>query len=413
MAEDELTTRPVADDESSTSEWRLAGTRSTSRRTFLATGAAISAATLGGCLGGSVSEGSETTTSGDPETPWTTEELADKVEDGTELTIYAGAGSPSTWRSLINVINDEFGVDMTVSVVDAGGSQISQRFIQERQADEDTADLLTAATDLRNQIYKEGESKAKEYFEWDIDKKFWFSDELEDHFSLPWGASFYNGGASLAMPINTEIFEKKGLDVPANYNDLFDDQYEGLPMGVLTDPVADQLGWIIGYHAEQKGMEPMEWIESLMDHFDVSGYAHHSNGGRAVAEGKEALMIYNFPWTIAELVQDPEFPLDPNFPEPTKWATSEGLTYINKNAPNPWAARLVLSASLEKPVQRKLVNEVPEITIARTDVDLSDVEMSSYARRRLNTELDPVDFWENQEYTEIGLEAVKSEAYEV
>jgi len=395
-----------------TDDWRR-GSAVISRRGFLAAGAAASAASLVGCLGGGGDGSTPTTTGDEPEPPWTTDDLAAQVEEGTTLTIYSGAGERNTWESFVEVLNDEFGVGLEPNVVTAGGTEISQRFIQERQADEDTADLCTAFPDIRNQIYEDGESVAQDYFEWDIDQKFWFSEELEDYFTTKWGASLYNGGASLVMPVNEQIFEEQGLEIPSTYNDLLDDQYEGLSMGALTDPVSDQLGWVIGYHAAQTDMEPMEWIETFMDHFEVSGYNSHSNAGRSVAEGNEAFMVYNFPWTIAELVTNDEFSLVANFTQPTKWQTAEGLSYINKNAPHPWAARFALSAALEPPVQKRLINDVPAITIARTELDLSGIDIGPYAQQRLEAELDPVDFWENEEYTQTGLEAIESDAYKI
>ncbi|WP_436909102.1 transporter [Halosimplex marinum] len=379
---------------------------SPSRRAFLATGAAVSAASLVGCLGSGAGSGPATTTGGgEPEPPWTTDQLVDYVDDGTTVTIYAGSGEQPTWNGLVDVINDEFDAGLEADVVSAGGSQISQRIIQERQAGEDQADLVASATDIRNLIYEDGESVAEQYYEWDVDGNFWFGEQLEDYMTLPWGASAFNGGASSVMPVNREIFEERGLDIPTSYNDLFDDQYEGLELIIPTGPVTSQIGWIVGYHAEQTDMGNMEWMEAIVDHFEVTGYNSHSDGGRAVAQGKVPLMFYNFPWTIAELVS--EFPLMGNFVEPVKWNTFEGLFSINREAPHPWAARLVLSAMLEAPVQRRLINDVPNVTAARTDLDFSDVEMSDYARKRLTTETTPVGFWEGQEYTEIGQRAVE------
>ncbi|WP_436925052.1 transporter [Halosimplex amylolyticum] len=405
MSEDEPTGGPTTNEEGTTGQRRSAR-RATSRRAFLATGAVVSTASLVGCLGGSSAGSAGTPTTGsEPDTPWTTDELVDYVDDGTTVTIYAGSGEQPTWNSLVDVINDEFDAGLEADVVTAGGSQISQRIIQERQAEEDQADLVASATDIRNQIYEEGDSVAERYYEWDVDGNFWFSEDLEEYMTLPWGASAFNGGASSVMPINADIFEERGLDVPTSYNDLFDDQYEGMEMIIPTGPVTSQIGWIIGYHADQTDMDDMEWMRAIVDHFDVTGYNSHSDGGRAVGQGKVPIMFYNFPWTIAELVE--EFPLVGNFVEPVKWNTFEGLFSINSEAPHPWAARLVLSAMLEAPVQRRMIDEVPNVTAARTELDLSDVEMSDYARERLTTQTTPVGFWEGQEYTEIGQRAVE------
>ena len=120
-------------DDTTRPDGEFRGFRTPSRRTFVATGAALSGATVAGCLGGI---GSSNDGDG-PEAPWTTEELADHIDDGSTITIYAGTGDSDQWYDLIEVINDEFGTSLEGDVFAGNGGDVSQRFLQEKQADND------------------------------------------------------------------------------------------------------------------------------------------------------------------------------------------------------------------------------------------------------------------------------------
>lgn len=374
--------------------------RPVSRRSVLATGAVLSTSALVGCLGGSTSGSGGNATETEPEQPWTTEALADYVEDGATLNVYAGSGDPDQWQTLFEVVNDEFDVSLDSDVFVSDGGTISQRVIQERQAGEDVADIVVSATDIRDRIHAEGRDVAREYYEWDIGSKFWFGEELEDYMTLPWGVSAINGGASSVMPLNEELFEERGLDYPTTYNDLLDDQYEGMTVLLPDYVVGSQIGWIIGQHAAQTDMSEMEWMQAMLDHLEFQGASSHSAGGRTVAEGNAPLMFYNFPWTISKLVA--EYPLRGHFVDGVKWNTFEGLFSINNEAPNPWAARFFASAVLEESVQRRILSDVGQLTPSRLELEYDTSSLDPYTRSRLEAELTPVTFSESADYTEVG-----------
>jgi ABC-type Fe3+ transport system substrate-binding protein len=389
---------------------RSGGVPSPSRRAFLATGAAVSVASLVGCSGG--------TTSGDegPEPPWTTEELTEQIDDEGTVTIYAGTGDSDQWYQLIDVINDEFGTNIKGDVVASDGASISQRFIQERTAGEDKADIISTASNLRNQIKKEGkenaEDKYAEWFETDMDQNFWFAEELPEDRVMSFQVSGFNGGAGLCMPVSEDIFEEQGLDYPQTYNDLFDEQYEGLDIAFSSYVSAGQVGWITRYHADQRDMEYMDWINSLMDQFNVVGVNSHSAGTREIGKGNVALMLYNWPWAAAPFVKDPELAVRGHFTDPVKSDAIEGPMTINKNAPNPWMARFFISAMLEKPVQRRMLTDVTDQVPVRTDLDLSGIEVDAFTKKRLNADFETIGFWEAAKYAETGQKAVDAGIFE-
>ena len=377
---------------------------SSTRRTFLATGSAVSVASLVGCLGGGGSGDSD-----GPEPPWTTEDLAEQI-DGDTVTIYAGTGDSQQWEDLTSVINDEFDTNIEVDVFASDGSAVSQRFLQERRANEDKADIVSTASNLTEEISSKGEedgtAQALEWFEGDIDQNFWFADELPEKRFVSFQVSAYNGGAGICMPVSEEIFESQGLDYPTTYNDLFDDQYEGLDMAFSGYINPDQTGWIARYHAEQRDMEPLEWTESLMENFNVVGVDSHSAGTREVGRGNAALMLYNWPWSAAPFVNTDDLAVRGLLTDPVKANAMEGPMLINKEAPNPWAARFFVSAMLEKPVQRRMLTDVTDQVPVRTDLDLSGIDIPEFTKQRLNADLFRVGFWEESEYASTGQEII-------
>ncbi len=397
----------------------LTGIDSTSRRGFLATGVALSGAALAGCLGGEETESSGqsttggtagTTGSGEPQTPWTTEALADHIDDGKTLTIYAGTGDSQQWYDLIEVVNDEFGTSIEGNVFASDGATVSQRFIQERRAGEDKADFITTASNLRDKIKTEGNDAglelARDWFEWDLDQNFWFTDELPEKRVMSFQVSAFNGGAGICMPISEQVFEERGLDYPETYNDLFEDQYEGLDVAFSGYVSPEQVGWITRYHAAQTDMDPMEWITTLMDHLNVVGVDSHSAGTREVGKGNAAMMLYNWPWAAGPFVKDENLRVRGHFTSPVKADAMEGQVSLNKNAPNPWLARFFLSAMLEKSVQRRMLTDVTDQVPMRTDMDLSGVDIHPFTKKRLNAELFTIGFWEGAEFAETGQKAV-------
>ncbi|MEF8851003.1 MAG: hypothetical protein V5A44_08920 [Haloarculaceae archaeon] len=392
----------------------------TSRRSFLATGATVTTASLVGCLGTSsggsapTTSGSsgETATSGDPETPWTTEALAEYIDDGSTVTIYAGTGDSQQWYDLITVINDEFGTNIEGNVFASDGGKVSQRFIQERQASNDAVDVLSNASDLRDQIKVDGESVAKQYFEWGLDQNFWFTDVLPDKRTLPFMVGAYNGGAGSVLPINETMFEERGLDIPETYNDLFEDQYEGLETLLPGYVVGSEVGWIIRYHAKQTDMDDLEWINTLADHLEFKGASSHTAGAREVRDGNAPMMFYNFPWVLSPFVS-PDSPLLGHFVDGVRSPAVAGPLEINKNAPNPWVARFFVSAVLEEAVQRRMIHDVTDQVPVRLDLDYSAQNPDPYTKKRLNADVTVVGFWEGKTYSTVGQEAKDKGAFEV
>lgn len=376
-------------------------TRPVSRRALLSAGGTAVLASFAGCVGGS--DDTTESTGSELETPWTTEELADQVEDGTEVTFYMASGTQDSWHDLIDVVNDEYDTDLTASAFVSDGGEVSQRLIQEQQANNDQADLVTVATDIRDMVHDNGPEEAENWFELGIDENFWFSEELPSEYTEPWYVSTRNAGPTLGMGINPEIFESRGLDYPETYNDLFDEQYRDLETALPSYLVASQIGWVVGYHASQMDMSNQEWVESLSDHLDFSGFDSHTSGARAVGEGRVPLMFYNFPHTMHQFI--PDLPIEAHFPEVVPRQMSASFTSINKGAPNPWAARFVLSAMMEESVQRRMIDEVTQVNPGRGDLDYSDHDLEPHIREYLETETKMITLWEEEEFVNIGREA--------
>lgn len=384
---------------------------SPSRRAFLATSGAVSAASLVGCLGSGGSEDS----SEEPETPWSTDALTGQISGDETITIYAGTGDAEQWYDLVDVINDEYDTDLEADVFASDGSSVSQRFLQERRAGEDKADVVSTASNLSDEIstmgQEEGLSQALEWFEGDLDENFWFTDVLPEERVMPFQVSSFNGGAGICMPVSEQVFEEQGLDYPETYNDLFDDQYEGLDIAFSGYVSPEQVGWIARYHAQETDMDHVEWARSLMDRFNVVGVDSHSAGTREVGKGNVAMMLYNWPWSAAPFVEDESLAVRGVFTDPVKANAMEGPLMINKNAPNKWVARFFVSAMLEKPVQRRILTDVTDQVPVRTDLDLEDVDVPEFTKQRLNADLVRIGYWENSTYAEAGQEIVDTDIF--
>ena len=384
-----------------------AGVPSPSRRAFLATGSAVGVASLVGCLG---SGGSGSGSSEGPEPPWTTEGLAGQLSGDETITIYAGTGDSQQWQDLVAVINDEFDTDLEANVFASDGSSVSQRFLQERRAGEDKADIVSTVSNLNDEITTKGQEdgleQALEWFESDIDQNFWFADVLPEERVMSFQVSSYNGGAGICMPVSEQVFEEQGLDYPTTYNDLFDDQYEGLDIAFSGYVSPEQVGWITKFHSEETDMDHVEWGKSLMERFNVVGVDSHSAGTREVGKGNVAMMLYNWPWSAAPFVNDDNLAVRGVFTDPVKANGMEGPMLINKNAPNPWVARFFLSAVLEKSVQRRMLTDVTDQVPVRTDIDISGLDVPDFTKERLNADLFRIGYWENSTYAEAGQEVV-------
>jgi ABC-type glycerol-3-phosphate transport system substrate-binding protein len=409
-----MATRETRDERERTSgASRRPGERgSTSRRGFLAAGATVTATSLVGCLGATSGSG-PTATSGEPQPPWTTEALADYVDGDETITIYASTGASEEWHDVVEVINDEFDTSLEPNVFASYGSKVTQRFIQERQADNDQVDVLSSPSGIDERMTitakEEGREAAldigREYFEWDLDQNFRFNDVLQDVQQYPFYVTTYNGGPGLALPINEEIFEERGLDVPRTYNDLLDDQYEGLQTTISSSYVAaDMVGWIVKHHAEQRGVSEMEWARQLSDHLEFVGASSHTAAAREVRDGNAPMMLYNWPTVLGPFAGE-DSPLRAVFPEDVKSDMNGSPVAINKNAPNPWAARFFVSAYLEESVQRRLVTDVVRQIPCRLDLDYSAQNPDVFTEKRLNTEFEPVSFWDSWRTAQVGQEA--------
>lgn len=377
-----------------------------SRRQLLAVGGSIGVGTVAGCLEGTSGSASS---DDEPTPPWTTDELASYIDTNAEITIYASTGSDGQWYDLVEVINDEFGTDITANVFASNGAKVTQRFRQERQAGEDRVDLLSSPSgiDDKMRVLAAEEDKetalelGKEYFEWDLDQKFWFGDVLDDVQKYPFYVTGYNGGPGLVLPINEDIFEERGLDIPETYNDLLDSQYEGLDTLMAGYVAADMVGWIVRHHAAQTDMTEKEWANALRDNLNFVGTSSHTAGVREVRNGDAPMMLYNWTTVPAPFISA-ESPLRGVFPEDVKAFINGSPLAINKEAPNPWVARFFLSALLEEPVQRRMIHDVANQIPCRFDIDYSTEEMDPYTEKRLTADFEPVGFWESFENARTG-----------
>ena len=388
-----------------------------SRRSVLATGGMAASATLVGCLGG----GSEDGTEGELEPPWTTEDLAEQIDDDATLTIYASTGSDQQWYDLVDVVNDEFGTSIKADVFASVGSEMTQRFVQERQANNDTADILSSPSDIDDEMkitaQKEGREAGldvgRQYFEWDLDQKFWFNDELQDVQQYPFYIAAYNGGPGLTMPINENIFEDRGLDIPETYNDLFDGQYEGLKTLLSSRYIApDMVGWVVRHHADQMDMDNLAWANDLREHLNYTGASSTTTAVREVRDGNAPLMFYCWPTVLDPFMGD-DTPLGAVFPDNVKAFMNGSPIAINKEAPNPWVARFFLSAVLEEPVQRRMINDVTNQIPCRFDLDYSDQNPDAYTEKRLTADFEPVSFWDGWQNSEVGQTLLDDGAFEL
>jgi hypothetical protein len=111
---------------------------------------------LSGCSGILGSNEPDGTTEEGPEPPLTPEELAAEVPDDATITIYTAPGSPGSWENLVSIVSDEFDVDLDSEVFVSDTGVISQRVIQERQADSDKVDVLRQADEINERFQSEG-----------------------------------------------------------------------------------------------------------------------------------------------------------------------------------------------------------------------------------------------------------------
>lgn len=385
-----------------------------SRRAFVATGAAVSVGALAGCTGGDSGSSNPS-----PDEAWTTEGLKEEIDGDETLTIYAGTGDGKEWEDLIRVINDEFGTSIEGNIFAGTGGDVSQRFLQEYQAGNHKCDILTVASDVWDQIKlkrKEEDQQAanelaKQYYEWNMDKNYWFKDVLPENRLLPFLAAGFNGGAGLSLPVNENIFEERGLDYPTDYNDLFDDQYEGLTMAVPGYVVSGEAGWIIKTHAAETDMSEMEWISALKDHLEFVGTSSYTSGIRAVGQGDYAMQLHNWPWVVQPFISDN--PIRGIFPPKVKMDVLSGGLGVNANAPNPWVARFFISAMLEEPVQRAMINDVKDQSPVRTDLDYSAQNPDRFMKKRLNAEVTPIGFYEGAKFSAVGQTAKDNGAFDI
>ncbi|AUX08035.1 sugar ABC transporter substrate-binding protein [Halalkaliarchaeum desulfuricum] len=391
---------PEADTETEDERSRDGVSMSRSRRAVVAGGGAAALTALAGCTGllGTADDG-ETEEENAPEPPWTTEELSEVVGDDPDFTIYAAAGTRDAWTQLVEVVNDEFGTSLDPDLYVSDGGDVAQRVIQERQADRDQADIISQGTALYDQIHEE-DMEAGDYYELGIDENFWFSEALPDEMTEPWYVSALNGGPSTCMAINADIFEERGLDYPDTWNDLLDEQYEGLETCFPSYVVPSRIGWIVRHHAEQLGMDDEEWLHEMMDHLDFKGVESHTRGAREVGQGNIPFMFYNFPWTVRQVIDD--LPVEIHYPDDIQALMSSGHLAINSEAPNPWAARFLLSAAVEVPVQRRILEDVDLFAPSRLDVDYSDLDVDPYYEELLNADVSLVTFEDEGEFTAVG-----------
>lgn len=386
-----------------------------SRRTFVATGVALSVGTLAGCTGGD-SESSNPS----PDEAWTTESLSEEIDGDETITIYAGTGDDQQWYDLVNVINDEFGTSLEADVFASDGGTVSQRFIQQREANNEQVDVLSNVSNVQDEIkttgMEDGEEAANEvasqYFEMGVDENFWFNDVLDDWHLLPFMVPAFNGGTNITFPYNKDIFDKQGADVPEQYGDLLDDQYEGMTMLIPGYVVRTYAGWAISKGASETDMGEMKWMDALRENVEFKPASSHTTATREIANGNAAMMLYNFPNTVEAFLADSPA-LGGAFPSGGMWPASAGPLFINKNAPNPDLARFFVSATLEKPVQKRMLSEVYTQVPVRLDLDYSDVDANSYSQSRIDLDSEKIGLYETAQYTTVGQTAAEEGKFDI
>ncbi len=386
-----------------------------SRRAFVATGAALSVGTLAGCSSGGSESGNPTT-----DEAWTTDGLAEEIDGDETITIYAGTGDDQQWYDLLNVINDEFGTSLEADVVASDGGTVSQRFIQEREANNEQVDVLSNVSNVQDEIkttgMEDGEEAAndvaREYFEMGIDENFWFNDVLEDWHLLPFMAPAFNGGTNITFPYNKDIFDDQGVDVPEEYGDLLDDQYEGMTMLIPGYVVRTYAGWAISKGASETDMGEMEWMDALRENVEFKAASSHTTATREIANGNAAMMLYNFPNTVEAFIAGSPA-LGGAFPSGGMWPASAGPLFINKNAPSPDVARFFVSATLEEAVQKRMLGEVYTQVPVRLDLNYSDVDANSYSRSRIELESEKIGFYDTAQYTTVAQTAAEEGKFDI
>jgi len=352
-------------------------------------------AALSGCAGvfGSGSDDSEQ----GPEPPWTTEQLAEKArtDESGKVVVYAGTGSFKPWNQIGEVIAEEYQWFEIDGVAGKGG-QISQRILQEHQSGEPDVDVISQGDeiysdeDLRSRLIKSAH-----------DENYWFADDPDvSDYATPWFASALNGGPSVAIGINPVELDNRGLDVPNSWNDLFEDQYEGTSVIFPQSPNLKRFGWIVSYHAQQRGMEPAEWFQAQVDHLDLRIVSSHTPGARFLGQGTAPLMHHNYPWVLRRFVDDLNAQV--HFPDPVPMFLSSGIVSEYVDAPHPWTARFFISVLMEDWVQKRIAQDVGEFGPGRLDVDYSGLGLDSYTERTLDTSVSLIGFEEESEYKSLS-----------
>lgn len=377
-----------------------------SRRHLLSAGGATVLTALAGCTDvlGTAPDRSDSEEVDGPEPPWTTEALAEKAqqEGQTSINLYTAAGEPETWRTWESVIQEEYSWFEIDTLVTGRGEEVTQRVVQEYQADQVTVDVAGEVPSLLDDI-----NLVREIFERDYQSEYTIAEEYPDAYTNIF-ISTQNRGPSLSLPYNTELVDELGLDVPQSYNDFLDDsQYQGMDMLIVQDPNMKRFGWIVNYHAEQKGMSALDWLSEIADTIDFTVGSGHTQVGRFLGTGKVApMMFYSYPWTVnkSELAG---LPVTNQYVDNIPYFLSSGILGEVNGAPNPWGARFFLSVALEPFLQKALASEIPTFTPERQDVDYSNLDMAEDIEERVSLfgNMDNIPFEEEQELKEIGSQA--------
>lgn len=383
-----------------------------SKRAVLQASGATIAGALAGCSGqdgqdDTAGGGNDDDSDGDdgfPDSPWTTEQLAEKAQEESEtnITLYNAINAEEPWVAIGEVIQEEypwFELDVFAST----GEAVGQRVSQEMQ----TGDLggsvlnqggpITKDKELANRVLKSGHNERYAIMN-EVDHDF---RPIFDNLLI----AGINWGPSIAIGYNPEMLEELGLDLIQSYNDLFDDQYEGMSMLLPQGPNWTRLGWIATHHAEEMNMEPQEWVEALADHLNFEVAEGYTAAAKLLGSGEVApYVIQNYPWVVGRFAD--ELPVDIYAPDENMKMVSSGMVAELAEAPNPWGARFLISVIQEPFVQKAMAtNRVPQVTPGRPDIDYSDVDMSESTEELLDARPEIVPFSRNFELVDIGEDA--------
>lgn len=198
-------------------------------------------------------------------------------------------------------------------------------------------------------------------------------DDVPDQFKDPDGNWYGTGFWYTMVGLNTDIFEKKGLDKPKSWEDLLDPQYKGEI--IMPDPGTSGTAYlfvstIMQIMGEDKAWDYFEKLDKNVAQYEKSGTAP----GEKVAQGEYAIAI-TWDKGVTDF-KDEGYPIEGMLP-------SEGVGYsldvnwIFKDTDHPKAAKKVMDylgtkEFAEKNAEFRSVVTKPDIEGTEDSKELKD-----------------------------------------